>query len=709
MTSELPQVRLHNNPAVDPEEGSNAGYPGAALDPTPLRDQDSGCNQPVDGADVYNGLLCNNDFEDLNQLPRCGTGELGLDGTLLDYSLWCQPLSPSVHAETLVPDTRSPNCVEARSAPLTWDATHLLPAYIRPLPAYLTQEDLRYLHSKGALSTPEGNFRDELLKCYIEYVYPYMPTVELHSLLCIIDTGTGESGQVSLLLLQAIMFAGTTFVDMASLQAAGYKTRRAARKASYERVKVLYDSDVEDDRVAVVQSLLLMTYWLDTGDSQKDIWHWMGIATSLAHTIGLHRHPQTPHLDIGKRRLWKRIWWSCFMRDRLISLGLSRPPRIKHDDFDVPMLTLEDFEIEHVPFDSLSILKDRKILTDSGLETDLARMCIAMAKLCLRTNHVLAAYHDLVKDHRLARRHEDSRQSGVVLLPDRVQQVDKTQLCDIQLTEWARDLPAHCFYATSSTEELAGIGASFVIHRAVLHMVYLATVATLNKSRALPSVGMATLRQYHCVQAASFELASKASRDITSIVLDIVNLKLERFLPTSSLTFILPAIMIQVDDFKSSDEVVRMEALQGFCRCMQILDKLGESYPAADWAIHLVEDAISAAGVEVPVAANDSETEKCKGQLVAQNVSQFLNAGKSARLAEQRYCSGPPPSAPDSSIRRAETAAAYAEVPNNESDFTNLDEGELDHSFYSLTRGPGEGETMDAPWTESILEALMSS
>ena len=108
---------------------------------------------------------------------------------------------------------------------------------------------------------------------------------------------------------------------------------------------MLYDFDYESDRVSLVQALLLLTYYYETPDDQKDTWHWMGVATSVAHTIGLHRNPENTNLDPKRAKLWKRIWWSTYMRDRLIALGMRRPTRIKTEDFDVPMLTLDDFEI----------------------------------------------------------------------------------------------------------------------------------------------------------------------------------------------------------------------------------------------------------------------------------------------------------------------------------------------------------------------------
>lgn len=98
-----------------------------------------------------------------------------------------------------------------------------------------------------------------------------------------------------------------------------------------------------------------MTYWYETPDDQKDTWHWMGVAISLGHTIGLHRNPANTNMPPQRRKLWKRIWWSCFMRDRLIALGMRRPTRIKDEDFDVPMLVEDDFDIKALP-DSVQVV-----------------------------------------------------------------------------------------------------------------------------------------------------------------------------------------------------------------------------------------------------------------------------------------------------------------------------------------------------------------
>jgi hypothetical protein len=42
------------------------------------------------------------------------------------------------------------------------------------------------------------------------------------------------------------------------------------------------------DRISLVQSLLLMTYWYETPDDQKDTWHWMGVSQIRFHMRWRH-------------------------------------------------------------------------------------------------------------------------------------------------------------------------------------------------------------------------------------------------------------------------------------------------------------------------------------------------------------------------------------------------------------------------------------
>lgn len=113
-----------------------------------------------------------------------------------------------------------------------------LPPYIKALHPSIATEDIEFLANKGALSIPRDEFRNALLRSFIDFVHPYMPIVPLSDLIQVIDQGSGENGTISLLLLQSIMFAGVAFVDAKYLVYGGFKTRKMARRVLFHRARV---------------------------------------------------------------------------------------------------------------------------------------------------------------------------------------------------------------------------------------------------------------------------------------------------------------------------------------------------------------------------------------------------------------------------------------------------------------------------------------
>lgn len=111
------------------------------------------------------------------------------------------------------------------------------PRFLRPLPSRIAPEDLEFLRFRGALSVPEIGLRNELLRCYIQWVHGFLPVLSLQEfLLCIAEND--PNGNISVLLFQAVMFVATAFVDLKHLQAAGYASRKSARSAFYTRLRV---------------------------------------------------------------------------------------------------------------------------------------------------------------------------------------------------------------------------------------------------------------------------------------------------------------------------------------------------------------------------------------------------------------------------------------------------------------------------------------
>ncbi|KAF4990242.1 hypothetical protein FGRMN_8587 [Fusarium graminum] len=472
------------------------------------------------------------------------------------------------------------------------------PAFLRPLPTKITSEDVDYLKIKGALSVPTLPLQNALLQAYVEYVHPYMPLMDLNSFLGVISSRDGQNGQTSLFLYQAVMFAASAFVDMKYLRESGYTTRKAARKSFFQKTRLLYDFDYESDRLVLVQALLLMTYWYETPDDQKDTWHWMGVAISLAHTIGLHRNPGSTSMAPAKQKLWKRIWWSCFMRDRLIALGMRRPTRIKDEDFDVPMLEESDFEIEVLPESNTVIPASCALVRNLDMQRELAIMCIAKAQLCVCISRMLKAqYSVLIRDKM---KPENTTNSTMMLFPNKqLDNVESVTEVDHELMAWAESLPACCQYRTLTPLDVKDGRSTVAVQRTLLHMVYYTTISALHRPQFLPSSPLQAPTTSRQVQDMSRLRVRDAAMHITRMATELHQYRLERFLPTTGVTVILPAMIIHLLEMKNPTPQARERATRGFRQCMRVMEKLREVYAAADYATGFLDAALRKAAIDI--------------------------------------------------------------------------------------------------------------
>lgn len=257
------------------------------------------------------------------------------------------------------------NCLNARATSETSiDKSHITPQTstaipLNEIPSYInfhlanaSEADVSYLQDKGCFSFPQKDIIDDLLKCYFDYIHPQVPFLDEQEFWeTYLDRGrdtphshrSDDRHGISLLLFQAVLFAATTCASLSLLRRAGYSSRWAARRDAFYKVRALYSFDVEQDKMIMLQTLLIMSFWRGDGED-KDAWHWSGLAVTLASDLFLHRQPNT-QLTERQKTLRKRCWWSCVLRDRLLALTEERDPRLRLEESDMPLLTLADYNV----------------------------------------------------------------------------------------------------------------------------------------------------------------------------------------------------------------------------------------------------------------------------------------------------------------------------------------------------------------------------
>ena len=417
----------------------------------------------------------------------------------------------------------------------------------------------------------------------------------------------------------------------------------------------------------------------------------MGVATSVAHTIGLHRNPDNTNLDSKRVKLWKRIWWSTYMRDRLIALGMRRPTRIKSEDFDVPMLTLDDFEIAPLPESVTCLQADCKVVRDVDSQRQLAIMCIEKARLCLCISHVLSKqYCVLNNNHGL-----QNDRTTMMLLPKKLDPAtSEVKTCDEELQKWVNELPEEAKYTDKPSGE-----AAIDLARALLHMVFFTTLSALHRPQVLPNSqgGPASAPSREDagepdVLDASRRNVRRAASAITSIAQRLDAGGLVKYLPTTGVTVLLPAIIIHLLDIKAPEEETRRSSLRGFCQCMAVMGKLRDLYAAADYSVAFLEAAIRKAGIHVAPTSIQASTIPKTNPVTS--VEDLVDAGRrldmvNGTTTQPRSTLTPPPDAGTTNM------ATLEKLPGHQPNVTDEEVARRLETFLASTPPDSDHEHHD--------------
>lgn len=356
-----------------------------------------------------------------------------------------------------------------------------------------------------------------------------------------------------------------------------------------------------------------MTFWYEAPEDEKDTWHWMGVAISLAYTVGLNRDPVTE--SASRHKLRKRIWWSCYMRDRLIAMGMRRPTRIKDGDFDVPMLEPSDFETEVLANGNHVVPSGCTLVRDTKMQQELADMCVQMAKLCVLVSHMLDAQYSVLNRDR-NRPGAPTKSTRMLSLKQNMDdgQIKSVQAVDAELAAWAVALPESCKYKPLTLADIQGGRSPIAVQRNHLHMIYQTAVSALLRPQFLSSSPMQAPAVPKAVQEICRFKVRNAATQITRMAAEMHCFGLDIYLPTTGVTVVLPAMIMHLLHMKDPVCETRDEAREGFDQCMSVLHKLREIYAAADFAISFLEVALKRADIVMkPPAAASVKTTKPVG------------------------------------------------------------------------------------------------
>lgn len=338
---------------------------------------------------------------------------------------------------------------------------------------------MQYLRDEGALTLPDLHTCVPALQAFFKWFHPCFPIVDRADVMRSLATM-----DISRMLLQSMLFIGATYCDDETITAMGFADRSEAKNLLYGRARILFHADWEKDRMTLIQSLFLISFWRGGPSDPRDVRYWLGVVITLAESHGLHRswvyppcltlhlftmvqrkvHVQEPaSLQDTKEDVVVHLRSSNFrlrgdasspenqVRERQAAASLGLPSRIRDEDCDIEPLSAADLESEtEVTVNSLFGSCQPQHITYVIKMVEIARLCqFSRASQFLHERLTFFTVGRVIDVHFVPGQHPATSDHILIL--------------DISLKEWKNSLPSDMQYSEEG---------SATIWTCLLHLAY---------------------------------------------------------------------------------------------------------------------------------------------------------------------------------------------------------------------------------------------
>ncbi|CAG8537243.1 13309_t:CDS:2, partial [Ambispora leptoticha] len=449
---------------------------------------------------------------------------------------------------------------------------------------------------------PSQEIFDHLLEIYFTHVHPIMPIIYKPSFF----NRLRDKDTFPHLLLNSMLALASRYSDNAEIQKYPDKPESVG-SVFFERAKALLDFEYDHPRVSTVQALILLALREYGSGKVSRAWMYAGMSTRMAQDLGLHRNTEEwdpinfSHEDKETR---KRVFWGCFILDRISSANIGRPLAIDEQDVDVSYPSeQEEDENELLPFKmdySVSAISSPISSNNTTTSTTTTRVkepqyksyCVsrfnALAKLCEITGRIL---HKIYAIRSTTKSNKESKESILSIL-------------DSSLTSWLITLPANLQYNPAADEPPAPATIT-------LHIMYYSIIMLLHRPY-LPNAKQ------------SFKKHTSAANSLTELAEILVKQGTMKYTMNSTVYAIFMAGVLHTYNATQSDISISQPAKTNLIKCIKALEALKKTwvnaYKYTDLLLELAE--IKNVNIETSYSTNNGETLEERGNRTQQSQSQ---------------------------------------------------------------------------------------
>ncbi|KAL0082258.1 Zn(2)-C6 fungal-specific transcription factor [Phycomyces blakesleeanus] len=441
------------------------------------------------------------------------------------------------------------------------------------------------------LELPPKDLSENLVKLYFRHIYPVLPLFYKKRL---VSSTCTVAEMLSPLLLNAIYAVASRMSPDVRVRS-DPTSADTAGDVYFERARCLLDDYYDIPRISTIQALILLAAHQHGAMKPARAWLYSGMAFRMAQDLGLHRNCDHWDIPSEERERRKRVFWCCYILDRILSASYGRSATFEERDCDVPLPTVDDDDDEDEPETNPDSENAQPPVRIMIAFTHLISLCHILGDVLKNVYYAKSLYHASIN-------HVEH------ILSSLNQRLDK----------WHDNLPFSIRYDPSNPHNSA-IPEFLSPIVGQLHMVYYTTVILLHRP-FIPGQKQAV----NIISFPSNEICLSAANSILSIV----NIMLEKDYLRYTLHYIIyclfTAAIIFVQTASSPEEEKALEARVSITKILRSLDEIETTWTTASRTCGILAELVGLR--EINLGYDSSErTQDSRPESIPDNNDAFGN------------------------------------------------------------------------------------
>lgn len=413
--------------------------------------------------------------------------------------------------------------------------------------------ELEILKLRGAFLLPSRELALDLIELYFKHVHPLMPVINRTEFMAKFED---PNDSPSLMLLQAVLLCGSRVSNNPLL----FDSKGLSDLASltfFRRAKALYETNYESDSTSIIQTVILIgSFWEGPEDVTRNSYYWTRVAIGLAQGFGFHRDVSSSSLiSNSNKKIWRRIWWCLFEKDRNVSIAFGRPLEIDLTDCDVPMLLIDDFD-ESDP--------ENGLISPYPVNETEALYFIHLVKLAEITGIIIKHQYTVKAEQKKS-----------------VNKFSVIQRCDMLMGIWFANLPPQLQF--SLTDSLKQNFFGCLLNAQYYNRLYLIHRANLLRMARSSSTNPNNYRY------PSWGISFQAARMISIILKILLDKGTMQYCPVMFVYILFSSLIMLIYHVDSSDSAIASTASDSLLISRGVLKELSRYWPIVDVLLKLFD------------------------------------------------------------------------------------------------------------------------